>query len=627
MLYSIKPNFDLAYIKGLLTENSNVKFVSLVAVDLANHHTDEKIPMELFLEDMDKFLQEGIQTDGSSVYLPGIADINNAKVDMIPDLSTKWFIDYNYENIDEISGLPVGTLLIPAFLKHNGMNVCSRSILNRSVEILKENVLSIFESNPTLNEQYGIDSPIEDVVFTLATELEFWVNTPKNNVTVDDLSTSQTLKEQYWKRTIGNVRTAIEKSLTQMQKYGFEPEMGHKEVGGVSSQLKGINQFTDVMEQIEIDWKYDTALQSADNELFIKDLIFDTFTRYGLEVSFKAKPIEGVAGSGEHHHVGIMLKLENGKKINLFSPEEMDKQFISSFGYSALMGILKNYSLINPFVSTTNDSFNRLKPGFEAPVCVVTSLGHTYDVPSRNRTILIGLVRDLTNKYSTRFELRSPNPSSNTYLTASSIIHAMLDSFKVNIADGNRDAFELEKELSKSFGETGVYLTDEKLYRSEEDVFEEFDDLQRDELFGKPPRTVWENIKSLKNNDTTVLTRFGVFSDKVLDSYYNSIRSQWITELDERIIQNNINVLRSLVPLHGNDSSNELDMVKWDAINRNKLLLMKDTVAEKSLFTQLHEAIESLDYETASELQVVINNKVTELKKMYRLYRRNIINI
>lgn len=30
----------------------------------------------------------------------------------------------------------------------------------------------------------------------------------------------------------------------------------------------------------------------------------------GLEVSFQAKPIPGVAGSGEHTHVGIAAKLK-----------------------------------------------------------------------------------------------------------------------------------------------------------------------------------------------------------------------------------------------------------------------------------------------------------------------------
>ena len=94
------------------------------------------------------------------------------------------------------------------------------------------------------------------------------------------------------------------------------------------------------------------------------------------------------------------------------------------------MGLLKNYEVINPFVSATNDSLNRLKPGFEAPVCIVTSLGHTPAVPSRNRTILAGLVRDINNPAATRFELRACNPYTNTYLVLAAIYSAVLDGVK-----------------------------------------------------------------------------------------------------------------------------------------------------------------------------------------------------
>ena len=105
-------------------------------------------------------------------------------------------------------------------------------------------------------------------------------------------------------------------------------------------------------------------------------------------------------------------------------------EYLSSIGFGALLGILKNYDLINPFVSATNDAFDRLKPGYEAPVCVVTSLGHSSNVPSRNRTVLVGLVREIDNPASTRFELRSPNPQSNTYLVIAASYMAMLDGIR-----------------------------------------------------------------------------------------------------------------------------------------------------------------------------------------------------
>ena len=107
---------------------------------------------------------------------------------------------------------------------------------------------------------------IEDLSLTCATELEFWVKTPDDEADREQLSTAQSLKEQYWKRTIGPVRTALEKSLMVLQQYGFEPEMGHKEVGGVKAKMGHSGDYDHIMEQLEIDWKYAEALQAADNE-------------------------------------------------------------------------------------------------------------------------------------------------------------------------------------------------------------------------------------------------------------------------------------------------------------------------------------------------------------------------
>ena len=41
------------------------------------------------------------------------------------------------------------------------------------------------------------------------------------------------LQEQYWQRTHGTVRTALEQAVERLDKYGMVAEMGHKEVGGV----------------------------------------------------------------------------------------------------------------------------------------------------------------------------------------------------------------------------------------------------------------------------------------------------------------------------------------------------------------------------------------------------------
>ncbi|PLX30800.1 MAG: glutamine synthetase [Clostridiales bacterium] len=631
LLYLINPGtYDDQGLLELLDKHPEIKFVSLVAVDLGNNHTDEKIPIELFKEDIADFLVKGVQTDGSSVVLPEIADLSNAKVDLIPDKDVRWFIDYNYDLTDPSTSLPVGTLIIPAFLCHEDKLVCSRSVLKRSAECLKENLMGLFKTNSKLLEEFGIESAdmIDEVLLTTATELEFWVKTPGKQADIEKLSTSQVLKEQYWKRTIGPVKTALEESLLKLNKYGFEVEMGHKEVGGVPSAMDSDGNFTYIMEQLEIDWKYSSEMQTGDNEMFAQDIIKDTFVDKNLDVTFLAKPIEGVAGNGKHTHIGLALKLKSGKMLNLFSPLDPKSSYMSSLGFESIMGLLKNYEVVNPFISNTNDALRRLKPGFEAPVCIVTSLGHTVETPSRNRTILAGLIRDMNNPMATRFEVRSPNPTTNTYVSVAAIYQAMLDGI-LKISASDLTLTDIEKELSKKPGDDAFYLEKDRAYRSEEDVFEDYTDEERDSMFGVPPATVYENVKALDlyPDKVEVLLNGGVFTEDIIKSLKTASTCQWINELKSRILDANTELVRASKKLHDIENATDYDVVNWEKINQLRHDLMKNKLSKKSLFEELRSAIEESDFETVSRLQVEMQIKMAELEKLYSVYKRNLFGI
>ncbi|MCI0502064.1 MAG: glutamine synthetase [Fusobacteria bacterium] len=628
LYYLDKKNHSLEEIKRIINLYPEIKFVSLVGVDLGGNDTDEKIPISIFLEDLDKFLEEGIQTDGSSVVLPGIASLNNGKVDIIPDNDVKWFVDYNYDNIDLSTDKPVGTLRIPCFLKHKGEFIDSRSILKKVVTNFKEEVIELF-SNNNMSKAFNISKDeIIDVILTSATELEFWVRTPENNnVKVKELSTSQVMQEQYWKRTKGTVRTALERSLLILDKYGLEAEMGHKEVGGVKAKLTSDGTTTNIMEQLEIDWKYAESLQTADNELLARTFVKEIFQHHGLDVSFKAKPIEGVAGSGEHTHVGVSLKLKNGKIINLFTPENMTKEYLSIPGWGALMGILNNYEIINPFISATNDSLERLKPGFEAPVSIVASIGNDIATPSRNRTVLLGLIRDLNNPFATRFEVRSPNPHSNTYLVIATLYQCMLEGIKYAV-ESSKTEKELEAEFNKKQGESADYLAKDREYRSELDVFDEYTEEERNSLFGKPPSTVWENLKGFKDYPAKLQTLYygGIFNDNIINSYYLGVLRRWYTEINSRILPQSAKLIKNFKKIHNEDYEiSHLDEKRWNEILMLKVELLKDTDNSISLFTQLRNAIEQGSYDQVSELQLEVYEKVKKIKELYTIYKRNIL--
>lgn len=629
MLYVIKPEEnDLVSLKKILSEHLEVKFASLVGVDIGGHDTDEKIPIEVFLKNYDKLMAHGVQTDGSSVVLPKIANLNNAKVDIIPDKTVNWYIDHNLKHIDTKTGFPVGTLRIPSYLLHNDVSqVGARVVLRDGVRAFKQELMELLKKHPYVFDELPLNdiSEIDDLILTGATELEFWVKTPEDDADKMQLSTAQMLKEQYWKRTIGAVRSSLERTLLILDKYGFGVEMGHKEVGGVKAQMESSGHYNHVMEQLEIDWNYADVIQAADNENQVKYVVRDVFRMYGLEVTFNAKPIPGVAGSGEHTHVGVAAKLKDGKIVNLFSPKDADKDYMSPLGYGALMGILKNYDIINPFVSWTNDAFNRLKPGFEAPVCVVTSLGHSVQSPSRNRTVLVGLVRDTSNPLATRFEIRSPNPKSNTYLICASAYMAMLDGIKAALRE-EKTAKELEKSISKNYGEKDFYLETDRIYRSEKNIFEEYSQQERDKYFGFVPGTVWENIKTLdaSNERTKILEADDVMRRVTLESYKEAVISQWRLELHDRIVPNVKDLIRQTVRIHG-ETGNDLDESLWQEVNALRHEIGKDSIEYKCLLTQIICALDESDYDKASQLQILTQKKVDRMSELYERYKSNLI--
>lgn len=630
LLYVIKPEQQNEQdLKDLLLAHSEIKFVSLMGIDFAGNDTDEKIPVKAFLEDMDSFLNgSAAQTDGSSVVLTGIATLNDARVDMKSDRDVNWFVDYNYEHFDEETGRMVGTLRIPCFLVHNNEMVCSRSILKNTLDYVEKELLALFKASPKIAGLEHIDTnEIKKIVFTNATELEFWVKTPRENASIEALSSSQVMQEQYWARTRGNVRTALEEVIEVLDFYGLEPEMGHKECGGVKGQIDSNGHMLHVMEQLEVDWKFASGVQPSDNEVLARTLVKEVFRKHGLEVTFLAKPIPGVAGSGEHVHVGIGAIMNNGKFVNLFSPADMNKDFLSAVGFGALMGLLKNYEVTNPIISCTLDSLNRLKPGFEAPICIVTSLGLAPDIPSRNRTILAGLIRDIGNDKATRFEMRSPNPFTNTYLAVAAFYLCCLDGIKAAVKSG-LDLAALEKEISKKAGEESFYLEKDRQYRTEEDVFEDFTPEQRNQLFGAPPATVWENFQAFDKypEKVAVLTSGNIFKREYLESFKQGALIRWKTEILTRLLNDNYDLVVKTKKLHNSETCTDSDLAMWRKIQNLRVKLAKDSFEEMSLFTAMRTALKNDDFDKASALQLEISDAVAELKELYREYQQNMID-
>ena len=607
---------------AILREHPEIRFVSLVGIDLAGNDTDERIPIQAFTADIDAFLAgKAVQTDGSSVVLGTLTSLADAQVDLVPDLAATWFVDYNEEYRDPETGLPVGTLRIPSFLVHQGVRVDSRSVLESTVSYAKRTLLDLLHAHASSPYLAHLEpGRLADVEVTVGTELEFWVKTPTDTANIDELSAAQVLQENYWQRTRGSARTALEQAVMALEAYGLHPEMGHKEVGGVKAAIGAGGELAHVMEQMEIDWRYATALQAADNELLARILVKEIFRANGLTVNFKAKPIPGVAGSGEHTHLGIAGVLPSGRRINLFAPANMRADFLSVIGYGALMGLLRNYEVVNPFISSSNDAFNRLKPGYEAPVCIVTALGADPATPSRNRTVLAGLVRDVDNPRATRFELRSPNPYTNTYVAVAACIMAMLDGIRWTLESDSSPA-DLLAEISKEAGAPGRYLEQDRAYRSEENVFEHYSKEERDRLFGVPPATVWENMQMLEKlpDRIRVLGAGDTLTPRVIQAFRAAALARWKHELLVRIVPDDLEVVRSC-------ARRDLDSTRaqevWTDIDALRRELADDTPEQPSVCGQLVAALEGDQLDRASQLQLVLTQKMEQLRQLEDEYQK-----
>lgn len=185
-----------------------------------------------------------------------------------------------------------------------------------------------------------------------------------------------------------NVRREICFTLEEM---GLSPESSHHESG------PGQN---------EIDFKYASALEAADNFITFKYVVKAIAARNGLYGSFMPKPFPDKSGNGLHINISLT---KNGE--NIFDPNCRFHNEAQSF----IAGVLKHAREITAFLNPITNSYDRFGR-FEAPSYV--SWSH------QNRSQLVRIPAASGDKM--RMELRSPDSATNPYLAFSLILSAGL---------------------------------------------------------------------------------------------------------------------------------------------------------------------------------------------------------
>lgn len=351
-----------------LVKESSVTFISLQFVDILGIVKSVTVPYTQ-LEDC---VNNGKWFDGSSV--EGFTRIAESDMFLLPDLSTFKIIPWE-DKAGNIGARVICWVCTPDGEPFKGD---PRYVLAKAVEEAEELGFS-FNTGP---------------------ELEFFLFNKDENGKLSPLPHDD---GGYFDFSTDEASEVRKDMVIALEKMGIEVETSHHEVAAG---------------QHEIDFKYDTALKTADNALTFKYTLKAIAQKHNLYATFMPKPIFGINGSGMHVHQSFFTK--DGE--NAFV-DRSDKHGLSEIAKQYIAGQLEHAKALSAIIAPTVNSYKRLVPGYEAPVYI--GWGQV------NRSALIRIPRISRGIYkSTRVELRCPDPSCNPYLAFAVMLKAGLDGIK-----------------------------------------------------------------------------------------------------------------------------------------------------------------------------------------------------
>ncbi len=168
--------------------------------------------------------------------------------------------------------------------------------------------------------------------------------------------------------------------------------------------------------QHEIDFQYDTALNSADNIMTFKTVVKTVAQRNGMHASFLPKPLMEEPGSGMHMNLILMRQGES-----IF---DYKNGVLSEDAQHFIAGVLAHIKGITAIANPLINSYKRLMGGGSAPEYIGWGFS--------NRVPLIRIPG--SDGAHSRIELRSPDPTCNPYLTSALILKAGLDGIEKELS-------------------------------------------------------------------------------------------------------------------------------------------------------------------------------------------------
>ncbi len=346
-------------------KEQDIKFIYLQFTDI---HGIIK-SFEINSKRIEDFMQDGENFDGSSI--TGYGAIEESDKVAIPDPTTFYLLPWRTKN--KVARI-ICDIYKPDGDRYEGD---PRGILQRAVDKAKKHGYT-----------YYCAPELEFFVLSKDTQETFGYSDLRGYFDYDPYDINEMMRYQ-----IAEYCDAM----------GIEIEALHHEVA---------------VSQHEVDFRYDKAVESADNTITLKAIIKTVAAQNDMTATFMPKPFPGINGSGMHVHQSLW---QDGK--NAFY-DESDSDYISLTMKKWISGQLKHARAMCAVLSSWPNSYKRLVPGYEAPVYVAWGF--------RNRSPLIR-VPDFHGKPSAaRNEIRCPDPAGNPYLQFAVLLATGLDGVLAN---------------------------------------------------------------------------------------------------------------------------------------------------------------------------------------------------
>jgi len=396
----------LSFIKKEAVEMVDVRFCDLPGV--MQHFT---VPVGSFDEDV---FTDGLGFDGSSIR--GFQQIHESDMLLLPDPTSA-----------RLDPFRVRKTLIINFFIHDPLtgeqySRDPRNVAKKAEAYLKgtgiaDTVFFGAEAEFYIFDSIRYDSTPQGSFYAIDAKAAAW-NTGKDEVG-GNLGYKPSIKGGYFPVSpTDHYADLRDEMAVKLEAAGMQVERGHHEVGSAG--------------QAEINYRFGTLLESADNLMLFKYIIKNTAHAAGKTVTFMPKPVMGDNGSGMHCHMSLW---QDGAPLFY---DEVGYAGLSDMARYYIGGLLKHAPSLLAFTNPTVNSYHRLVPGFEAPVNLVYS--------QRNRSACIRIPITGANPKAKRLEFRCPDPSSNPYLAFSAMLMAGLDGIRNKIEPPtpvDKDLYEL----------------------------------------------------------------------------------------------------------------------------------------------------------------------------------------